>query len=378
MSHTVQRLTTGWRILRGKFHETKKYWDPRRRAIYSQVALTKEQKKAIDQLYLTHYGRKIPYTWHRHYTAFTGNFDEKYIPESLYLPEFELHMNCAQYYAKAFSDKNLQPMISAAAGIAMPRTILSCVEGVLRDTDNQFLSAIEAEEILRDQADAFCKPSVDSNSGRGCFAVSFVEGVDRLSGKTAGQILAELGNNFVIQQRLFCHEDIRRLYAGAVNTFRVTTYRWRDQICYIPAVMRIGQKGAVVDNAHAGGMVIAIDDDGTLHEKAFTEFRQEYTCHPDTGVSFAGYRIGNFPAVLDAAVRAHQAIPQLGVVSWDFTLDEEGIPVLIESNLKSGSVWLFQMSHGCGPFGERTAEILEWLKLMRKTKHPEEHRFGRM
>lgn len=69
-----------------KRQERQKYRDPRRRAIYETVMLTPEQKAAIDRLYLENYGEKIPYTWHRHYTAYTGQFDVNYFPELLYIP----------------------------------------------------------------------------------------------------------------------------------------------------------------------------------------------------------------------------------------------------------------------------------------------------
>ena len=373
---TMHLFALRWRMLRGKFHEHKKYWDPRRRAIYSKVILTKEQKEAVDRLYLTHYGKKVPYTWHRHYTAFSGKFDATYMPELVYLPEFELYMNSDRNYIHTFSDKNVQPMIAAAAGVTMPRTILSCVEGVLRDQNGRFVSPDEAAAILGDRGDVFCKPSVGSNSGRGCCAAHFEKGTDTLSGSTVGQLLEDMGRNFVIQERLRCHESIRALHPDSVNTLRVMTYRWKNEICHAPIIMRIGQKGNVVDNGHAGGIFIAVDDDGTLHEKAFMEFKQEFTSHPDTHISFAGYQVAGVPKILEAAIRVHQAVPQLGVVNWDFTLDEAGEPVLIEANMKAGSVWSAQMTHGCGPFGERTVEILEWLKFMRKTKNPEKYRFG--
>jgi D-alanine-D-alanine ligase-like ATP-grasp enzyme len=73
----------------------------------------------------------------------------------------------------------------------------------------------------------------------------------------------------------------------------------------------------------------------------------------------------------------HAAIPQLGVVNWDFTIDPAGNPVLIEANCKNGSVWLPQMAHGVAAFGERTAEVLQWLRFMKKLRpHERVHYVG--
>jgi len=116
--------------------------------------------------------------------------------------------------------------------------------------------------------------------------------------------------------------------------------------------------GGVLDNAHAGGMFIAVEDDGTLHDTAFTEFREEFTEHPDTHIRYAGYQIPLVPALIKAAERLHCGIPQLGVVSWDLTLDADGQPLLIEANTFGAGIWVFQMAHGKGMFGENTEEVL--------------------
>lgn len=96
--------------------ELRKFKDPRRAAIYSTVTLTREQEEQIDRLYVENYGKKIPYTWHRHFTAFTGRFDPQYLPESLYIPEFEHYMNLEREYTKVFADKNLLPLLAERGG----------------------------------------------------------------------------------------------------------------------------------------------------------------------------------------------------------------------------------------------------------------------
>ena len=140
------------------------------------------------------------------------------------------------------------------------------------------------------------------------------------------------------------------------------TYVWDGEIQLAPVIMRIGRNGSFVDNAHAGGMFIAINPDGTLHKTAFTEFKDAFTEHPDTHLVFEGHQVENFDKVLEQARLIHAAVPQLGVVNWDFTIDQNEQPVLIEANTSAGSIWLFQMAWGCGVFGDNTVSVLEWLK----------------
>lgn len=101
--------------------EKQKFKDPRRKAIYNTVTLSREQEDQIDRLYMENYGRKIPYTWHRHFTAFTGQFDPQYFPELLYIPEFEHYMNLDRSYTDAFADKNLLPLIAVRGGYWFPK-----------------------------------------------------------------------------------------------------------------------------------------------------------------------------------------------------------------------------------------------------------------
>ncbi len=261
-----------------------------------------------------------------------------------------------------------------------PKFFLQASFGIYRDGRYIELSKKEAIGRIANIGEAFLKPSIDSSSGEGCCLINMKDGINKLDGRSARDILLDAGDHFIIQERLKCHESITALYPNSVNTFRVITYRWKDGYYHMPVIMRIGRGGNYLDNAHAGGMFIAINDEGVLNRTAYTEFKEEYTVHPDTGITFEGYRVESFPKVLAAAKRMSQMIPQIGCINWDFTIDAEGEPVLIEANMDCGSVWLIEMAHGCGPFGDRTTEVLQWLRKMRRLPGSERHwyRFGKM
>lgn len=348
--------------------EIRKFKDKRRVSITESVELTPNQKKAIDAFYKENYGATIPYTWHRHYTAFTGRFDVKYFPELLYIPEFEHFINLWSEYNAVFSDKNVLPIVANQVGVKTPRALFSCVRGACKDEEGRIISLSDMIDALKNTGEVFLKSTVDSSSGRGCHLACFEDGIDTLSQKPIRELLSELGQDFAIQERLTCHESIRNLYPNSVNTFRIMTYRWHDDIIVAPATMRIGSGGSYLDNIHSGGMCIAIGKDGALHDTAFTEFNQKFQQHPDTSVKFDNYVIVNFPEVINAAVRLHEALPQLGVVHWDFTIDQYGESVLIEANTRGTSIQLIQRPWGCGAFGEKTAEILQWMKVMKRTE----------
>lgn len=349
--------------------EKKKFRDKRRIEICNSTKLSQEQIDSVEKLYKNNYGKKIPLTWHKSYTAYTGRFDKYYFPEILYIPEFERYMNYNQSLANVLEDKNLLYVFAKASNVRMPRMYLSCQAGIYKDAENKVLDFEKACSLISNIGVCFAKPSIGTDSGRGCEVYCLVNGTDTKSGKTSDMILKDLGKDFTIQERLVCHESIRKIYDGSVNTFRIMTYRWKNQIIVAPIIMRIGRGGSYLDNAHAGGMFIALSDDGTLHKTAFTEFKEEFVEHPDSKLKFEGYRIPLLPNVVDAVKKMHYSLPAIGVINWDMTLDESGQPVLIEANVNGGSIWLFQMAHGCGVFGERTPEILRWLHKMNETKY---------
>ena len=355
--------------------EIKKFQDSRRVEIYSKVNLSDEQKSEIDKLYEENYGEKIPYTWHKHYTAFTGKFDKYYFPELLYIPEFERFMNESYNdYYKTFEDKNVLALLANAAGVKMPKTVFKSSVGVIQTPDNDIITK---EGLLKElSGQYFLKPTVDTGSGVGCQVVDVENGYDKISNTPIAKVIESKGNNWVIQERLKCHNSIAAIYSDSVNTFRIMTYIWQDEICHCPVVMRVGQGGGYLDNAHAGGMFIAISDEGVLHTTAFTEFKTEFTAHPDTKLKFENYKIDLFPSVLAASKKCHSILPQIGCINWDFTIGQDGEPVLIEANIRGGGIWIFQMAHGSGVFGEKTPEILRWMKFMKNTPKTERYKYS--
>ena len=78
----------------GQLHgEMKKINDPRRQNLIETVHLTKAEENKIDTLFVSTYGKKIKYDWHRLYQSFTGKFDENYFPEYLFSSVLEPKMN---------------------------------------------------------------------------------------------------------------------------------------------------------------------------------------------------------------------------------------------------------------------------------------------
>ena len=136
---------------------------------------------------------------------------------------------------------------------------------------------------------------------------------------------------------------------------------WNGKVNHVPLALRIGQGGGYLDNAHAGGMFIGVSDTGQLNSVAFTEFGDRYEKHPDTQIEFKNYVIDFVPEIIKTTEKLHLSTPQLGIISWDITVDECKMIVLIEANTRGQRIWFPQMANGKGAFGENTKEILQFI-----------------
>lgn len=346
------------------YGEKKKIHDKRRQEIIASVNLSGEQKDKIDLFYESNYHKKVPYDWHKLYQAFTGNFDEKYLPEYIFSSEIEPSWNPRQY-RDALSDKNLLYIYTLGINggrVKTPNIYISKVADLYRNNNMEPISYQEAIALVQNIGEAVIKPTVDSGSGKNVRFIDVKNGVDKFSGTLITDIMDMYKDDFNIQECVKSHSVLKALNPSSVNTFRIVTYIWNGMIYHLPIALRLGRNGNRLDNAHAGGMFVGVSDDGTLGEFAYTEFKESFSKHPDTGMIFKGYIIPQVPTVLEVACKMHARTPQLKIMSWDLTIDEQGCIVLIEVNTIGQTVWFPQMANGASAFGENTAEILQSLR----------------
>ena len=347
--------------------------------VQKRFPLSVEQKKQIDDYYLAYYGSKIPYECHQNFAAHTGIFRPDYFADFLFVPYFEHFMNEKRAYATAFSDKGSLPFFAQAANVNMPKHLVINQYGINRDANNNCIKFDDVCRILENAGRVFVKPTIESGSARGVFTANFENGIDKKTGKTVREVLESsptTKKNFVIQEFMKCHKDLSDLYSGSVNTFRVVTYRWKDDFYAMPGVLRIGSGGGEVDNAHAGGVFVAIEDDGTLKGNAMTEFMKVFDKHPDSGIVFDGYKVNGYPKVVEAALKMQGMLPELGTVSWDLTMNESGEPVLIEANFIRSGFWIIQCAHAKAPFGELQPEVLSWIRKCKNIPYCEREKYA--
>ena len=211
-------------------NEFKKIKDKRRQKIIKEYKLSKEEKKQIDSFYKEHYGKKIPYYWHREYSAFTKKFDYKYMPEFIALPMVEKMFNDYRV-SKTFSDKSLLPVIVGNLDyVYTPKIIASQTTKFNMKYENDLIGFCSLVKKLNNIGRCFIKPAKDTNSGSGCRILDITNGIDRLTGDSINSIIENYEENFIIEEMITNSLALKLLHPESLNTFRVITYMLNNNI----------------------------------------------------------------------------------------------------------------------------------------------------
>lgn len=335
----------------------------RKRPLYKNVKWTKEQQKEFDNFWKENYGRKISNRWHKLYEACNGVHRVDYLPEIIYTTRIEPKVNDI-IYSTVYDDKNLTELFfdNRLEGVRTPRWFLANIHGKFYDQSRNLISREKAVQIFGNVGKAVLKPSVGSSSGKNVLVVDMVNGVNVRTGDTVENLLDTYKSNFVLQEKIVSCEELARLYDGSINTFRITSYVCGENIEIATASLRVGANGSEVDNVHAGGLSIAVKEDGFLNEFAYRlgygDSFQKFDKHPNSNIKFAEFQTTLIQRMIDVAKQLHKLIVNIEIVSWDLTMDADGNVVVIEANFKGQGVWLPQMLSGESFYGDKSVFML--------------------
>lgn len=293
-----------------------------------------------------------------------SNFTDASFPQGLshsfYSEELQFFLN-DRTFIDAYSDKTIYHTLLPKA--AHPVTIIARSFGNYFGPSDAPISQLRAERHLLDaENDMIVKPARAGN-GEGVALLKSTDGQLLLDGQptSISALVTTYGDHFIVQEKLAQHETLERLNPTSLNTFRVTTLRWKGRIFALPSFLRIGGGGAVFDNASAGGLCLGVNPDGGPASYALSYDLRKVHNHPDTGVSLTSTNFGSvFPDARRLCVELHQSVRHHNLISWDIGISPTGQPIFIEFNFR-GAFWIYQMATGRPVLGELQDEVLSEL-----------------
>ena len=334
----------------------------RKAPLYRHIKWTKEQKNEFGQYWMQVYGKKISNRWHRLYQAISGRFCVEYIPEMLYTTRIEPKLN-DYYYAKVLEDKSLLETLVSGTSAVVPETILLCSNGQLLDRNRCPLNAEAAARKLSNCGEVVIKLTIGSSSGKG---ILFKDYPSKVEAEEVALLCVEIGKDFIIQKKIKPHPVFRSFNAASINTIRITTYLTEDKVWHAPIAFRVGRLGKNVDNIHSGGIGVGVKDDGSLlpvaYELGHGDQTKTYDKHPDSGVTFSGAVLPCMRDIIRISHELHGRFLHTGIISWDFTVNDDNAVVLVEANIFGQGIWFPQIIHGEGAFGHQTERIFQKIK----------------
>ena len=190
------------------------------------------------------------------------------------------------------------------------------------------------EEVVKfcESLDKVIVKPLDGGMGRGIyiFEINNEEDVLTLYEKVKD-------TNSIIEEVIIQHKDISALNPSSVNTIRVYSVSFENEIYITGGTLRIGCGDTPIDNYSAGGMAAEINIDcGIIVSPAVSQNAEKYYIHPYSKVAIIGLKIPKWPEIVELVKKAHSKIPELGYVGWDVVVCADNSITFLEANTCPG------------------------------------------
>lgn len=294
--------------------------------------------------------RVEPYSY-RLFSHYMGNVP-CIIPDYIGTEILSYYLN-PRRYSDFYEDKNSYSSYVLLEH-ALPKTYLKRIGGgkILYEESIENIEIVSSPShyLHNCGVDKFIlKPTVDTCSGEGVlmFKKQNEQYVSTKGILFSDEFLDEYGDDYVIQEAIEQHPDLAKYNPTSVNTLRICTYRSvnDESVKVTGALIRIGKSGEVVDNAHAGGCFVGINlESGNLLHYACDQYGAKYETWND--ISFSeNHVIPHWSKVKEFAAKIASYNRHSRLLALDLTVDQMGVPRVIEINIEGFSYWLFQF---CG------------------------------
>lgn len=285
-------------------------------------------------------------------------FDVRFVSDDLFYCYIDPYFNNAKT-AKWLDDKNLYDLLFK--DVRQPFVIARKINSYLLNINYETTNTDVVINQCRSFGEVVVKKSIESEGGHGVRIVDAIANTDELR--------KEIQNNddVVIQTVIKQHPAMAALHHSSINTIRIISLIHKGEVQILSTIVRMGRGGSRIDNASSGGVFCGVDESGRLRKYAYDVDGNQWDRHP-SGVIFEGYEIPGIDKCKDVVRKNAMKLARFcKMPSWDFAIDEEGEPVLIEVNMSYGQLDFHQMTNG-PLFKDLTPEIMSEVFSNRKKR----------
>ncbi|QRN86383.1 hypothetical protein JR334_03930 [Clostridia bacterium] len=323
-----------------------------RHLLLSTDTISPAYKKEIKE-YWGKFNVRINTDWHKFYSSRTKLYDVRYIPEDLHIAKIDKYYN-DKSLSRGVDDKNYYSLWFP--NIKKPRIVVRKINGLYYDEGFTLLDQVEVIALCQGYEELIVKPAIGSGNGQGIDFWKRSQGTSELE-----RIIFDGVDDLTVQEILEQHEELEKVHHNSINTIRIMSLLLGEKVHIVSSVLRMGTGESRVDNLIAGGLACGIKENGQLKDIAYSFFGVKYDRHPQ-GFVFADGIVPSFDQIKKIIMEEHMKLAHFRLISWDFSVDKEGNPVLIEMNLREGATRLHQLNNG-PLFGNLTEEVLSEVFL---------------
>lgn len=278
----------------------------------------------------------------------TASFDVRYVSDDLfycYIDPFYNNTDAAQW----MDDKNYYDLLFK--DVPQATFIARKMNGILLDANYEYIDINSVVDLCKGFEEVVVKKSVNSEGGHGVHILNATTVPEKL------RSLIQKNHDLVIQEVVRQHPVLAAIHPSSINTLRIMSLLHDGEVHILSTILRMGRGGSRIDNASSGGIFCGVDESGKLKKYAYDVNGNRWDCHP-SGVVFEGYEIPGVDKCKDI-VRANaiKIARFCKMPSWDFAIDKNGEPILIEVNMSYGQLDFHQMTNG-PLFKDLTLEML--------------------
>lgn len=324
----------------------------RERMLLDTDTISNEFRNDIRE-YWGKYNIRVNADWHKFYSSRTNIYDVRFIPEDLHIAKIDKFLS-SKTLSKGVDDKNYYDIWFPE--IKKPKTVVRKINGFYYDGNYKYLDEDRVVSLCQEYEDLIIKPAIGIGGSQGIEFWNRNQGTEDLK-----RIIFEGIDSLNVQEIFEQHEELGKAHPASINTIRTISLLKDGKVHILSSVLRMGVNGKRVDNVRAGGIACGIKENGQLKDIAYSSLGERYDRHPQ-GFVFSDCIVPSYDKILETIKEEHIKLAHFRLISWDFTVDKEGIPVLIEPNLREGAIGIHQLNNG-PLFGDLTEEILDEVFL---------------